>query len=228
MKNFIRRNVFQLTLILCLAGLAEAQTDSTLTATADSLPKLTQAQARRLLLQSVIIPGWGERSLNYVRRSYGFNASEIALWVTYLAFEYYGNAVASDMKAYAASHAGVNPSGKDEYYFTDIGNYTNIYEYNEQKLRDRSVDLLYPLTGDYYWAWDSESSRKSFDKLRIRSATAIRNATFAVGGLVANRIISMLDIMILTRNRLDIPIDDIESTLRPTNEGLSFSLSVKF
>jgi len=228
MKNFIRRSVLGLVIILSISGLAGAQTDSTLTAAADSLPKLTQAQARRLLLQSAIVPGWGERSLNYVRRSYGFNASEIALWVTYLAFECYGQAVASDMKAYAAAHAGVNPSGKDEYYFTDIGNYKNIYEYNDQKLRDRSVDLFYPVTGDYYWAWDTESSRKSFDKLRIRSATALRNATFAVGGLIANRIISMLDIMILTRNRLDIPSYDIESTLRPTNAGLSFSLSVKF
>jgi hypothetical protein len=132
------------------------------------------------------------------------------------------------MKAYAASHAGVDPAGKDMYYFTDIGNYENIYEYNDQKLRYREVELLYPLTGEYFWAWDSPSARRTFDKMRIKSATALRNATFAIGGLVANRIVSMLDIMVLTRNRLDIPDYDLESTFQPTENGMSFSLSVRF
>ncbi len=228
MKNLIRPYLFGLLVILGLFVTSGAQTDSTQTAPGDSLPKLTQAQARRLLLQSAIIPGWGERSLKYIKRSYGFNASEIVLWVTYLTLEWYGSATADDMKAYAAAHAGVNPSGKDEYYFNDIGNYENIYTYNAQKLRDRSVDLLYPLTVDYYWAWDSDASRKYFDKLRVRSATALRNASFAVGGLVANRLVSMLDIMVLTRNRLEQPTYDLESSLRPTADGLSFSLNIVF
>jgi hypothetical protein len=64
--------------------------------------------------------------------------------------------------------------------------------------------------------------------MRIKSATALRNATFAIGGLVANRIVSMLDIMVLTRNRLDIPDYDLESTFQPTENGMSFSLSVRF
>ncbi|MFH1214263.1 MAG: hypothetical protein V1681_09240 [Candidatus Neomarinimicrobiota bacterium] len=228
MNYFIRQKIFGLLVILSLASVGAAQSDSAATAQPDTLKKLTQNEARLLLMKSAVVPGWGERSLNYVRRSYGFNAAEIALWVTYWAFEWYGQSVAANMKAYAVTHAGIDPAGKDVYYFTDIGNYANIYEYNEQKLRNRSVNLLYPLTGQYYWAWDSEASRKSFDKIRIKSATALQYATFAVGGLVANRIVSMLDIIILTRNRLEKPAFDLESTCRPSDNGLAFSLSLIF
>jgi hypothetical protein len=199
MKNLIRPYLFGLLVILGLFVTSGAQTDSTQTAPGDSLPKLTQAQARRLLLQSAIIPGWGERSLNILNECYGFNASEIVLWVTYLTLEWYGSATADDMKAYAAAHAGVNPSGKDEYYFNDIGNY-EIFIHTTLKNTRSFGRFIVSLTVDYYWAWDSDASRKYFDKLRVRSATALRNASFAVGGLVANRLVSMLDIMVLTRN----------------------------
>ncbi|MCK9483742.1 MAG: hypothetical protein M0R34_05215 [Candidatus Marinimicrobia bacterium] len=228
MKTLIRRSLVVLLMISSLTAVVMAQTDTTAIAQPDTLPKLTQGQARLLLLRSAILPGWGERHLGYVERSYSFNVSEIALWVTYLAFQWYGTAVENDMKAYAATHAGIDPKGKDQYYFTDIGNYDNIYEYNDQKLRYRTVNLLYPLTPEYYWAWDSESSRRSFDKSRIKSATALRNASFAIAGLVANRIISMLDIMVLTQGHLESRDLDIDSALRPTNDGLSFSLNINF
>ena len=228
MKHLFCPSLLGLLIILILAGNGTAQTDSTLVAQPDSLPQLTQSQARLLLLKSAVLPGWGERSLNYVERSHYFNASEIALWVTYFAFYWYGNAVTADMEAYAATHAGVNPDGKDQYYFTDIGNYENIYAYNEQKLRYRAINLLYPVTPEYYWAWDSESSRRHFDKLRVKSATALRNATFAIGGLVANRLFSMLDVIVLTRNRLEMPDIDIESNWQPYQDGMSLTLSLKF
>jgi len=228
MNILIRRSLLGLFLVLILTAIGAAQIDSAAVADQDSLPKITQGQARLLLLKSALLPGWGERQLGSMRRSYSFNTSEIALWITYLAFQWYGTAVENDMKAYGAAHAGIDPAGKDQYYFTDIGNYDNIYQYNEQKLRYRTVDLLYPLTNEYYWAWDNPDSRRSFDKMRIKSATALRNASFAVAGLVANRIISILDIMILTQGRLESNDIDIESSVRPDKDGMSFTLSVKF
>jgi len=228
MKHLVRRGLWELLIVFILAVTSLAQSDSTLVAEPDTLPKLTQGQARLLLLKSAILPGWGERSLNYVERSRYFNASEIAFWVTYFAFYWYGNAIADDMKAYAATHAGVNPAGKDQYYFTDIGNYENIYAYNDQKLRYRTVNLLYPVTPEYYWAWDDDSSRRHFDKLRVKSATVLRNATFAIGGLVANRLFSMLDVIVLTRGQLEQPTIDIESSWQSYQDGMSFKISLNF
>jgi hypothetical protein len=62
----------------------------------------------------------------------------------------------------------------------------------------------------------------------VKSATALRNATFAIGGLVANRLFSMLDVIVLTRNRLEMPDIDIESNWQPYQDGMSFMLSLKF
>lgn len=189
---------------------------------------LTQGQARLTLLRSLVVPGWGEHSLGYHKRGLVFNTAEILGWVTFYAFQSSGLAQKKDMRAFAVLHAGINPQGKDAYYYTDIGNYDNIYEYNDQKLRNRQVDYLYPVTPDFFWAWDSAANRQHFDKLRIRSATQLQYATFMLGGLVLNRIVSMLDIVILTRNLVEKPAVELESSFFPARDGATFSLSINF
>ncbi len=186
------------------------------------------SQARILLLKSLILPGWGEHSLQYQKRGYVLNSTELGLWVGYAVLTFYGRSIEKDMKAYAATHAGIDPKGKDEYYFTDIGNYMNLYDYNDQKLRYRQFANLYPETGDYFWAWDSENSREKFDQKRIDSQKAFHAAGFALGGLIINRIISMIDIIALTKDRLETPVSDVQALIVPQNGQLTFTLNIGF
>ena len=190
-----------------------------------SSDKLSISQARTLLLKSIVLPGWGEHSLNCHKRGYGFNSSELVFWITYVAFQFHAGSMNDNMRAYAAQHAGVIPIDKDDYYFKDIGNYMNIYEYNDQKLRYRQNNALYPETDEYFWAWDSEQSRKEFDKIRIKGSVALRNASFAVAGLVVNRIISMFDIIALTRNKIEKPNSDLSAYVVPHSKGVTLSLN---
>ncbi|MBO8151593.1 MAG: hypothetical protein DRP91_00495 [Candidatus Neomarinimicrobiota bacterium] len=165
--------------------------------------KLSYGEARILLLKSVVFPGWGEHSLDRNSRGYVFNFIDIGLWLGYLVQKHYGKVFHDAMVAYAVSHAGVEPEGKDVQFYTDIGNYLTIYDYNDQKLRYRQVRLVYPVTKEYYWAWDSDASRKHFDRLRIKSGLAYRNASIFVACLVVNRLASVIDIIALTRHRLE-------------------------
>lgn len=169
----------------------------------DESQKLSYGEARILLLKSIVFPGWGEHSLGRSLRGYVFNFVDIGLWLSYLVQRHYGKVFHDAMVAYAVSHAGVEPEGKDAQFYTDIGNYPTIYDYNEQKLRYRQVRLVYPVTDEYYWAWDSDASRKHFDRLRVKSGLAYRNASIFVACLVVNRLASVIDIIALTRHRLE-------------------------
>lgn len=191
-------------------------------------PQLTQAQARLILLRSLVVPGWGEQVLGKQRRAVLFSTVEVLGWASYYFWHSSGAAYKKDMKAFAVTHAGIDPRGKEAYYFVDIGNYDNIYAYNEQKLRNRQVDYLYPVTSAYYWAWDSAQNRRVFEKLRIRSAAHQQYATFTLLGLALNRIVSMLDIVLLTRSSLPQPEVELESSCFPTKDGATLTLGLRF
>jgi len=186
---------------------------------------ISTGQARTLLLKSVILPGWGEHSLGYKTRGYVMNSSELGLWVGYAALIFMGQSAEKDMMAYAATHAGIDPSGKDNFYFTDIGNYSNIHEYNDQKLRYRQFTSLYPETAEYSWAWDSDYAREKFDKLRYKSQQTLHIATFALGGLILNRIVSMIDVIALTKDRLETPVNDFQALIVPQNGNMTLTLN---
>ncbi|MFA4838091.1 MAG: hypothetical protein WC703_01265 [Candidatus Neomarinimicrobiota bacterium] len=223
----MKRVIGILILVVFLGKFAYPETQ-TVTDSSVALPQLSLQQARKTFLKSLVLPGWGEHSLGNHRRGYGFNSAEVLCWIAYAAFQIQGKTLKENMKAYAAEHAGVYPKGKDDYYFTDIGNYMNIFEYNEQKLRNRQYESLYPENAKYYWAWDSDNSRKKFDRLRVRSSSALRNSTFAIGALVANRIISVIDVMILTKDRVEKTGPDFDATFLPLREGLELQLNLNF
>ncbi len=189
---------------------------------------LSTSQARIILFKSLVVPGWGEHSLGNRKRGYAFNSSDITLWLLYAALKYYSDAEYSNMEAYAATHAGINPSDKDNIYYTDIGNYLNIYDYNNQKLRYRQTMKIYPENDNYFWSWDSDESRKEFDKKRLRTLTIRQNASFVLSGLIVNRIISAIDIISLTKDRVNRPDREWAAIVSPGLDRISLSLNFSF
>ena len=209
-------------ILILLLSLVSIQAQGT--ATVDSV--ISVKAARGLLLKSLVIPGWGEHSLNYHKRGYALNSSELFFWVGYAALLYFGNSAERDMQAYAATHAGIDPRGKDIYYYTDIGNYNNLHEYNDQKLRYRQYASLYPDTDEYFWAWDNDRSREKFDGLRYNSQQLLHLASFTLGGLIVNRIVSMIDVIALTKDRLETPVSDVQALVLSQQDMLTLSLSI--
>ncbi|MCF7886316.1 MAG: hypothetical protein K9M80_07465, partial [Candidatus Marinimicrobia bacterium] len=165
--------------------------------------KMSRSQARITLLKSIALPGWGEHSLGYNTRGYAFQGAEMLSWAAFAAFTFFGNAQEKTMRAFAAEHAGIDPTNKDKNYFADIGSYEDIYKYNAAMYRNRSVSLVYADREKYYWSWDSKDNRQEFDDLRYRSGIYLRNASLAATALLINRIVSVIDIMSLTSGRIE-------------------------
>ena len=188
----------------------------------------TVNQTRLYVLKSLALPGWGEHSLGKHKRGYLFNSTELTGWLSYAVFTLYNKQTRDDMKAFASDHAGVEVSGKNNQYWTDIGNYMDIHDYNDQKTRYRQVDLIYT-DEDKFWAWDSQNNKKKFDNMRLNSRIAKRNASMVLSALVLNRLLSVIDIATLTRNKIENPYsDDFETYIIPEQDRLTMSINYRF
>ncbi len=121
-----------------------------------------------------------------------FIISEALAWGAYLGFTSSSNWLEDDYRTFAVTHANVKLEDKKDRYFVDIGNYNDIYEYNQAKLQDRDVPSLYTENEDFLWLWDTEENRRKFDRIRIRSDRASNRAEFAVATIILNHFVSAI------------------------------------
>jgi hypothetical protein len=164
--------------------------NSFLSTTSDDQPK-PYKDRKKAFLRSLILPGAGEYYLGKKNLARAFFATEVTLWLSYFAFQQYGKWVRQDALAYAATHSGARIEGKPSQFFVDIGNYTDIYQYNDAKLRYGEYEKYYA-EADYFWSWDQDSNRHKFENMRIASDRARNRSTYVLGAVFANHLISAI------------------------------------
>jgi len=142
---------------------------------------------------SLLLPGMGELYADAFGSGKYFLIAEGLLWLTYTGFEVHGNALRDDARAFASARAGVNVLGKDDQYFIDIGNFIDINEYNDKKLRDREPSILYNPAAGYSWRWDSDAARATYRDQRVASDNMYNNRKFAVGAVIINHVASAIN-----------------------------------
>lgn len=146
----------------------------------------------RAFIQSMVIPGWGQRYVGKGTTIGTINfVTEVALWSTVAGFHAYGHWKEDEYKTLAATHAGVDNRGKDHQYYVDIGNYQNLDLYNEQQRRDRDFDELYLSSSDW-WEWDSNDNRLQFKSIRIQSDNALNSRYYVLGAVFLNHLFSAI------------------------------------
>jgi len=144
------------------------------------------------ILLSMLLPGMGELYAgNYSSGKY-FTIADVSLWGVYWGMDKYGNWQKSNYKAYAASTAGVNTSGKDADYFANIGIYLNSTNYNNDMALQGNFDKMYN-SPDQAWNWPTNIDRKNYHNMWSSSEQAHNNLRFVVGALILNRIISVIN-----------------------------------
>ena len=151
------------------------------------------------MVKSAILPGWGEASLKNLKRAKIFRLSEISLITTCLSTYTFSNIKKSQYITFAVEHAQVDSEGKDHQYWVDIGNYQNMKSHNDEHLRFREIESIYPDNSDNEWEWDSETNRKEFESMRILSDRLAHSGKFIIGGIVMNHILSSIDALYLYR-----------------------------
>mgnify|MGYP001445673326 FL=1 len=151
------------------------------------------------VLQSALLPGWGQKSLNYSDRSRVFTYVESGLVLSIIGSTTYANILKKNYIAYAVAHAAVSSSGKSHEYWVDIGNFATIEDYNDEHLRNREMDDIYEVSPQWGWVWDSDSHRDFFEQKRILSDQMKQVASFGVGAMILNHMVSAIDALYLKR-----------------------------
>jgi len=179
-----------------LAMLQDMQTE------AESVLPETPAEEkdlRKAFLMSLVLPGWGQYYAEARGRAAIYFGLEAGLWLTYGGFQAYGGWREQDYKTYAASHAGVDPDGKQKSFFLGVENYDSIDEYNAAQLRQRNTVDYYYDTETFYWNWESTAKRDRFGQLRKSADRAYNRATLTLGAILANHVVSAVDAILAAR-----------------------------
>ncbi|MFQ5677263.1 MAG: DUF5683 domain-containing protein [bacterium] len=143
-------------------------------------------------LRSLVLPGWGQHYAESKTMMKAFIASEVLLWGAFIGLESWGNWLEDDYKTFSVQHAKVDLDGKPKGYFVDISNFNDIFEFNQEQLRNRDVNALYTDTEAFFWQWDNEQNRRKYDDLRVRSDRARNRADLALAFIFTNHIVSAI------------------------------------
>ena len=163
------------------------------------------------MVKSAVLPGWGQASLEKSKRARIFRFTEVSLISACIGAYTFSGHQANQYKSFAVEHAGVDSHGKNHEYWVDIGNYTDMENYNAEHLRFRDMESLYAENEGWDWTWDSKKNKNSFQNMRIKSDLLALTGKFIIGGIVVNHILSSIDALYLTR------LEKIESiSLMPT------------
>ncbi len=183
----LRNNVFPQKNFLSLADTVEPV----------NKPKTTKSYGSKkspglAFIYGLLVPGMGHVYADRFKTGKYFMISEAAIWLTYTAFSIYGNWLLDDAYDYASVHAGVTVAGKerDDKFFVDIGNYSNVDEYNNEMLRFGEYDKLYYPEKGYGFYWNSDEERRLYRADKLAGDRTLTDRLFVVGAVLINHLVS--------------------------------------
>lgn len=151
-------------------------------------------------LYSLFVPGMGQLYAHRIDVGKYYMISEAALWLGFASFTIYGNWLRNDAHDYAVVHAGINQNGKDDNFFTNISNYDNVYQYNNDQLQNGRYGSLYDEQNGYYFYWDNTPDREKYRKDLIAGNRVITDRLFFVGAIIINHLVSAISAVFLTNS----------------------------
>jgi len=188
------------------------------------------------VLYSLLLPGMGELYAGGFGSGKYFTAAEGILWLALGAVDLHARSMQDDAWSFAALHAGFDPAGKDDAYYIDVGNFTDVWSHNEQVLRDRDPYKLYDPQSASYWKWDSDANRESYRQERVASEQMFNNTRFVAAAIAVNHVLSAINAarIIVSGNKalgggggeLDIGANVLGGMARP--HGIALSVTRRF
>ena len=147
------------------------------------------------IIKSIILPGWGQLNENHKNSAKQFLFQESILWISLSVLKNTSNFYDRSYKAFALDNAGINLFDFNLQMAVDVGNYSNLVEFNDNKERRRQFDLILDENDlKNYWSWNSDYNREKFKKMRINSGISKKISSFMIAGLIGHRIVSAIHV----------------------------------
>lgn len=156
----------------------------------------------KAMMFSLMVPGLGDFYAGNRGTGKLLLGTEIAIWLGYLGFQYYGNIQTDAFMLFAHENAGANQGRKDEVYFDAVEVYRSSSEYNSYVYED--ARLLYPddperqneyvQDNGYFgldaWEWQEQTKFREYRKMRIATRETYQRAVFMAGFAILNRLVA--------------------------------------
>ncbi len=159
-------------------------------------PQLTETVGKKstglAILYSLVLPGMGELYAGDYSLGKYLTAADVLFWGATIGFNTYGKWQEDNYKSFAKSHGGVTYTGDDEDFYARVGSNMSVNSYNREQELNRNFGDVYN-TDIYYWNWSTNETRKEYRNMWTSSEQAYNNVRFAVGALVLNRIVSIIN-----------------------------------
>jgi len=164
------------------------------------------------VLYSLLLPGMGELYAGGYGSGKYFTSVEGVLWLTLGAIDLHARSLQDDARSFASQHAGFDQSGKDDSYFINVGNFPDVWSYNEAVLRDRDAYKLYDPFSSEFWQWDSGANRELYRDQRVASDQMFNNTRFVFAAIAVNHVLSAINAarLIVSGNRALSPEEPLE------------------
>ena len=198
-----------------------------------SLNKSTGKKSPGLaILYSLLLPGMGELYADGYNSGVYFTIAEGALWATYIGMNTYAGWQEDKYKSYAVSKAGIDAAGKDKDFYSRVGLYLNLEQYNNEKALERNFDQMYE-SQQYFWKWNSTEERRAYRDMWLSSEQTYNDIRFVVGAMLLNRVASAINAVRLVssyNNRLEeqswnVSVGLVNYPNMPTSLNLNFNTS---
>jgi len=146
----------------------------------------------RAILYSLLLPGLGEIYVGDSRtKATIFLAAEAGIWSSFVAFRLQGGWKKDDYKEFAVVNAGIDPEGKNDFFWDIIGFHASRQDYNKLSRVYTRTNPYYPDTPEWDWQWSSSEDQREYRDIKNDSKSSYRRANFALGAAAVNRLISM-------------------------------------
>ncbi len=159
--------------------------------------------AKLAMLASAALPGTGQQYLGKSKSALAFFGVELLSIFGAVFLEKYSRQLENDAHGYAAMHAGVDVRGKDDRFWTAVGKFADMNEYNTNLRLNRDNEYLYT-SESMNWKWEndelsSEQYQKRYNDLREVSRKIHTVASVCLGAMIINRVVSIVDIRASTK-----------------------------
>lgn len=168
----------------------------------------------KAVLYSLLIPGLGQQYLGSQKAANAFYLLEAGIWTTFIVLETQGYLREQDYEEHARTFAGVTSTGHSDDYYGLVSQYGSWTEY-EADIKREGRAALYPDAGadvleQYFvsnrvgdfepWVWRNTEERQAFQQTRADSKIAYRRGIYVVGLALANRVISAIVAVKMSRD----------------------------
>jgi hypothetical protein len=142
---------------------------------------------------SILLPGAGHWAMGSRGRAGVFFGTEVVAWTAFGYFKTVQHQKEDDFELYARTHAGIEPTGKNDEFYRTLTFYMSREQYNDE---GRLIDPSRPYYPDdplWDWQWESDAAMARYRNIRNQSNEAENRAKLSLGAAVLNRLVAAAD-----------------------------------